>query len=180
MRVMAVAAVFCNRRMLPQVRATLLGMAIKTGLVQRLPGELPLACLSVRAVATAAVHLALPYRVCERLQHLRALLLVAIEADFRLCSGLQHLVHRRMAVMAVDAGYLVDRVAAGVPAGADTAVVAVEALPVLCLDRGCAGAAEKRDGGPFLAPPHAPRMVAAGPVAGFALQLAVTERATRV
>ena len=52
-RVVAIAAVFGSRRMLPQVRATLFGVAVEAGLVQRLLCELPLGCRAVRTVTSS-------------------------------------------------------------------------------------------------------------------------------
>lgn len=103
MWIVTVAAVLGDRRMFPKIRAAFLGMAIKAGLVKRLLGKLPLARLAMGAVAAAAIHLALPNRVSIGLQCLRTLLLVAIEAHFRLRRGHQDRVRRSVTRMAVGA-----------------------------------------------------------------------------
>jgi hypothetical protein len=85
-----------------------------------------------------------------------------------------------MHLVAVHAGHLVDRVFTSVPAEADAAVVTTEALAVLLLDRGRTAEVEERYRGPFLAAAHTASVIAAGSVAGLALQLAVAEGTARV
>lgn len=89
-RVVTVRAILGNRGMLPQVRATLFGVALETGVVERLADEQAVARLSVRAVTTGAGHFPLVERMRIRLHGLRALLLVTIEAHFRLTGRTQH------------------------------------------------------------------------------------------
>ena len=81
---MAIAAVFSDRRMFPKKRSALLGMAIETGVVDRLLDELQFVCRAVRAMATAAIHLALANGMRVGFQRLGTLLLVAFEANFGL------------------------------------------------------------------------------------------------
>jgi hypothetical protein len=116
----------------------------------------------------------------ERFHRLGALCLVALEAHLRLRRRLQHRVARDVHLVAIHAGDLVDRVLAGVPAETDTAVVTLEALAVLFLDGGRTAEVKEGYRRAFLSAPHAAGVIAAGPVAGLALQLAVAERAPRV
>lgn len=67
-RIVAVAAIFRDRRMFPKIRAAFFGVAIKAGVVKRLLCELPFARITMRAVASAAAHFALANWVCIRLQ----------------------------------------------------------------------------------------------------------------
>ena len=115
-RIVAVATVLSNRGVLPEIRATLLGMTSKTGVVQRLPRKLPFARRTMSVVATAAIHLALPDRVREGLQRLRALLLMAIEANFGLCHGRQHRIRGRVGRVTVGTGHAVVIMVVAVPA----------------------------------------------------------------
>ena len=121
--------------MLPQVRASFLGMTLLAGVVNRLPGEICRRIVAVRAVTTAAVHLPLEERMRERLHRFAALQLVTVEADVGLSRGLQNRVCAHMTIVAIDTGDLVDRVRAGVPAEADIAVVTAEALAILIFSR---------------------------------------------
>lgn len=83
--VVTIAAVFSDRRVLPKIRSAFLGMAIEAGIVQRLLGKLQVTGRTMCAVAAAAIHFSLAYRMRIGLQRLSSLLLVAIEANFRLC-----------------------------------------------------------------------------------------------
>jgi len=65
-RIMAIATVFGDRRMLPKIRSTLLGMAIEAGSVECLLRKLPFARITVGAVTTTAVHFALANRMGVR------------------------------------------------------------------------------------------------------------------
>ena len=67
-RRMAKGAVLCDRRMLPEVRTTLFGVTLETSIVQRLANQLRFGSGPMRAVAAAAIHLALEERVRKRLQ----------------------------------------------------------------------------------------------------------------
>ena len=85
MGVVAVAAIFDDRCMLQKVGAALFGVTVEAGIVECLTCELPFACLAMIAVASTTVHLALTNRMRIGLERLRALLLMAIEADVWLC-----------------------------------------------------------------------------------------------
>ena len=73
---------------------------------------------AVSAVAAAAVHLALPDRMRIRLHRLRSLLLVAVEAHFRLCRCHQHRIRGGVTGMAIGAGNVIHVVVVAVPAEA--------------------------------------------------------------
>jgi hypothetical protein len=166
--------------MLPQVRAAFLGMTLLTGIVDRLPGELCRCIVAVRAVASGAVHLSLQERMRERFHRLATLQLVTIEANLGLGRCLQNGVCAHVTVVTVDTGDLIDRMRAGVPAEADIAVVTAETLAILIFDRCRTGRTEERNCRSFLPAANPACVVTTGPVTGLALQLAVTERATRI
>lgn len=60
---MAKATVLGNRRMLPEVRTTLFGVTLVTGVVQRLANQLRFGSGTMRAVTAPAIHLAFEKRV---------------------------------------------------------------------------------------------------------------------
>ena len=174
------SAVLADRCVLPQVRTAHFSVALLAGVVDGLPHKICRGVVAVRAVATAAIHLALEERMRECLHRLAALQLVAVVADFGLCRRLQNGIDPRVTIVAINTSDLVDGVRTGMPAKADVAVVAVEALAIVFFNRRRAGRTEIRYRWPFLAPADAARMVTAGPVTSFALQLTVTERTTGI
>jgi len=78
------AAVFADRRMLPQVRAAFFRVALFAGRVHGLSRQLRCRLIAVRTVTTTAIHLALEKRVGEGFARFTALLLMAVEADLGL------------------------------------------------------------------------------------------------
>jgi len=166
---------------LPKIRATLLGVTIKTGVVQRLLHELQIVSCAMIAMTAAAIHLALTYWVSVGLQGLRSLLLVTIETDLRLRRSYQNRILRRMARVAVGAGNLVDVMIVAVPAKARIRSVAIHAEAVPGVDR--CGRTLSEDGarsGALLTAAYSPGVIAGRSMAGLALQLAVSERPVRV
>jgi hypothetical protein len=155
-------------------------VTLKTGIVNRLTDQLTIGSSSMRAVTAAAVHLSFEKRVRKGFQRFAALQLMAVETNIRLCRGLHHGISRRMADMTVGAGDLIIIVGSAVPAEADVRIVAIEAVVVLHADLGFLVRTEFDDRRAFLATPDPGRVCSARPVTGFALQLAATERATRV
>ena len=135
MRVVTITTVLGNWRMLPQVRATLLGVAVEAGLVERLLGKLPLARCAMSTVAAAAVHLALPDRVRIRLESLCALLLVAFEAHVGLRRRHQNGIAGGVARMAIGARYVIHIVVVAVPAEACIGCMTIQAQAILHVDR---------------------------------------------
>ena len=65
-RVVAIAAIFGDRCVLPKIRSALFGVAVKAGVVQRLLYELQIVGRAMIAVTAAAIHFALAYRVGVR------------------------------------------------------------------------------------------------------------------
>jgi len=134
MWVVAVAAIFDDRCMLPKVGAALFGVTVEAGIVKCLTCELPFACRAMIAVASAAVHLALSNRMRIGFQRLRALLLMALETNVRLRRRHQYGVARSMAGMAVGAREFVHVVLIAVPAEAGVRLVTTEAQAILYID----------------------------------------------
>ena len=169
MRCVAQAAVFTDRRMFPQERAALLGVALVTGVVQRLPDEIRCDGIAVSAVTGSAIHLALEKRVRKGLQGFAALELMAIVANGGLRGRLQHGVSRGVARVTVGAGDVIVTVRAAVPAETDVTFVTTQAHGVLDGRWVRVEVAEAQDGGSFLPAAHPARMRVAGTVAGLAL-----------
>ena len=142
MRVVTVAAVLGNRSMFPKIRAALLGVAIKAGLIERHLGKLPFARRAVSAMTAAAVHLALPDRVRIRLERLCALLLVAFEAHFGLCRCHQHRIGRSVTRMAIGTRNVIHVVVVAMPAEARIRCMTIEAKAILHVDRRAAALAK--------------------------------------
>ena len=63
MRIVAIAAIFGDRCVLPKIGATFFGMTIEAGVVKRLLDKLQITRRAMSAVAAAAIHLALADRV---------------------------------------------------------------------------------------------------------------------
>jgi len=177
MRVVAVATVLGYRSVLPKIRAAFLRVAIEAGLVERHLGELPFARCAVSAMAAAAVHLALPNRVRIRLERLCALLLMAIEAYFRLRCRRQDRVARGMTRVAVCTRNVIHVVVVAMPAKTRIGCMTIQAKAVLHIDGRAAALAKncawRRS---LLAATNASRVITRRSVTGFALQLAVSER----
>jgi hypothetical protein len=142
--------------------------------------EQALGRITVRIVATRAVHLALAYRVCVGLHRLRTLLLVAVEADFCLGRGCEDGVALDMHRVAICTGNGAVVMRAAVPRKTRVAKMALDAVRILVRDRGRGVRSECRDRWPFLPTPYATRVITAGAVAGFALQLSITEGGVRI
>jgi hypothetical protein len=126
-------------------------------------------------MTAAAIHFAVSYGMGIRLHRLRALLLVAIEADFRLCCRAEYRVPLDVAAVTVRAGNRVHVMFAAVPGRTDIAQVAVHAVGILFRHRRAGVRAEQHYRRPFLSTPHSSGMIAAGAVAGFTLQLPMAE-----
>ncbi len=181
MWVMAVATILGHRCMLPKIRTALLGVAVKTGLVESHLGELPFARCAMCAMAATAVHFALPNRVGIRFEYLRALLLVAIEANLRLRRRHQDGIGRSVTGMAIGAGDVIHIMIIAMPAEAGVTVVATDARTILVVYRRRRARSEiDRNWWALLAASNPASMIATGSMAGLALQLAVTERTIRI
>src|ERR1700722_2672120 len=128
-RVVAVEAVLAHRRVLEQERTALLGVALVAGVVDRGLAQQALGGAAVRVVAIGADDLAFAHRHVRRAIHLRAPVLVALEAGIGLERGLEielhrHLAHDRVTIGAGKAARLVRPAA---PVGAVASLVAGEA-----------------------------------------------------
>lgn len=167
--IVAIRAVFRDRRMLPQVRPAFFSMTIETGIVQGLANEKRIARLPVRVMATIAGHLALVEWMRVGLHRLRALLLMAIETDRRLACGRANRVVCVVHLVAIGAGYLVVVVRAAVPGEICAAIMTAKAHSVLRQHVGLGIRAESDHVRPLLTTPHAPGVITARAMAGFAL-----------
>jgi hypothetical protein len=174
-RVVADRAILGHRRMLPDERAALLGVAAVAGLVQRAANQQAVGAGAVRIVAIRARQLSLPHRVGRRLEEVRLDVGVAGIARLGLGALLDDRVLRRMQLVAVGAGDGVDVVRAAGPLLGDVAGVTAEAHLVLLRHRGPGVRAEIDDRRARLAAGNAAAVRGAGAVAGLALQLALAE-----
>ena len=174
-RIVAGYTVLRYRRVLPQEWATKFCVAVITGVIDRLAGQQQFGSLTVRVVAATAIHLALPHWMGIRLHGLRSLLLVAIETNFRLGGGCQHRIAFGMACVAIGTGDCIVVMRAAVPGKAGIVLVTIRTVRVLLGDRSGSAGSKHYDGRPFLTTPNTTCMIAAGSVAGLALQLAVTK-----
>ncbi len=85
-----------------------------------------------------------------------------------------------MTCVAVGTGNFVNVVRPAMPSETDLTVVAVEAHGILYADAGFVVRPKRHDGWPLFSTPHPGRMLSTGSVAGFALQLAMSERAAGI
>ena len=131
MRVVAIAAILDHRRMLPNQRATLLGMAREAGLVDGRTDQQPIGIAAVRLVAVGAAHLPLAYRMSRGLHEMRLDIGVAGITRFGLRALVEHRILNRMRVVAVGAGDRVDIMRAAGPLLADVTLMALQAHGVL-------------------------------------------------
>jgi hypothetical protein len=109
-------------------------MTIKTACVDGLPHQQQVGCFAVRTVTAVATHFSLTDGMCIRLHRLRALLLMAIEADLSLSRCRQYRVVVNMTVVAACARHRITVVAAGVPGKAEVLLMAIYAVAVLFCD----------------------------------------------
>ena len=121
-----------HRRMLPQVRASYLRVAIVASLVYALSDQQQLSRIAMRIVATTASHVAMLYRMSVWLQRFGALLLMTIETHFSLARRLQNGITWCVTDMAVGTGDLIIVVRTRMPAKADIGVMTAETHIVLC------------------------------------------------
>ena len=172
----AQGAVLGDRRVLPEQRAALFGMAAVAGLVDGRLVQHRHGRRAVRAVAVAAAHQAEAHRMRRRLVEVGALLRVAGHADLGLGRLGEHRVVAGVQLVAVGAGELVAVVRADMPGGAGAALVAAEARLVAFLRGQERARLEAVDRGLRALD----RVSRARPVAGLALQAAGAERRVRI
>lgn len=177
---MAKGTVLGDRRVLPEIRATLFSVTLVTGVVQRLANQLRFGSGPVRAVTAAAIHLAFEERVRKGFQCFAALQLMAVVTDLGLRRGLHYGIAWRVADVAIGAGNFVVVMWPTVPAEADVRIVATKANVVLRAYFGFLMGTEIDNGRTFLAAPDSRCVCSARAVAGLTLQLSLPERATRI
>ena len=151
---MTQAAVFADRRVLPQIRTALLRVTVVAGIVQRLTGKLRRRRVAVRAVTTGTVHLPFEKRMGKCFQRFVTLQLMTIETHFSLGRRLQNGITWRVTDMAVGTGDLIIVVRTRMPAKADIGIVTAETYTVLCSNRCSVIGSERHDRRSFLTTPH--------------------------
>jgi hypothetical protein len=104
--------------------------------------------------------------------------LVTIVANLGLRRCLQNGIARLVTCVAIGAGNLVIAMRPGVPCKTKIGVMTINAHTILHADRGFGSGSKLNDWRSLLPSPHSWRMGPARSVASFALQLAVSERAT--
>ena len=141
---MAIAAIVRGRRMLPQERPALLGVAAVTGLVDGVLDQQLRRGRSMRVVAIRAGHLAVGDRMGRQVMRLGTLRLVAGKADFALGDSGQRLVLWLMHFVAGSTGHVTGSVSATRPMTTLPALVAVQAGAGLHFGRRAVRAAEHK------------------------------------
>ena len=147
MRVVTGCAILGDRCVLPEIGPAHFGMALVTGLIDRLPDHQLIGRVAVRAVTAAAIHLALRNGVRIRFMCLGARLLVAIETHFGLRSRCQDRVARSMTHMTVSAGDSVFIVTTAMPCKTRIVLMTVYALLILLCYRCNAAIAKLKTAG---------------------------------
>ncbi len=174
MWVVAVRAVFGYRRMFPQVRTALFRVAPEAGIVQVLPHKLQFRCGAVRAVTTRAGHFAFTQRMRIRFQRIASPECMTVIAFIGLRRCPQHSVIGSVTLMAAGTADLIVVVRAPVPRESGIGFMTSEAHTVLDLG-GCSSVSAKTSDQHLVA--ASSDMQASRTVAGFTLQLPVTEGA---
>ena len=131
MWVMAVATIFADRRMFPEIRSTLLRMATVASVIRGLPHKLTIAGCSVRAVTAAAAHFAVENRVRIWLHCLRTLLLMTIKTHLGLGRRHQYRVFCGVARVTARTGNLLHIVFTAMPGNSQIILVTISAVAVL-------------------------------------------------
>ena len=180
MRVVTGCAILGDRCVLPEIGPAHFGMALVTGLIDRLPDHQLIGRVAVRAVTAAAIHLALRNGVRIRFMCLGARLLVAIETHFGLRNRRQDRIARSMTHMTVGTGDSVFIVTTAMPCKTRIVLMAVDALLILHFYRRNAAIAKLNQRRALGTTTDSCGMIATRTVAGLALQLAVTERRSRI
>ena len=135
-RVVTVQAIFPDRRVFEQERSALFGMTLVAGVVDRGGPQQRFIRRAVRLMAVGADHLAFAQRHVRRAGHLRAPVLVALEAGLGLVNRLEleFLRHAPHDGVAIGAGHVADFVGAAAPVGAVAPFVAAKADGIVFLD----------------------------------------------
>ena len=176
----AQAAVFADRFVLPEKRATRFCVALLAGVIDVQARELRSRSVAVHVMAAGAVHLSFEEWMRKCLARFTALRLVALVADFRLGRDMLDRVPGGMTDMTVGAANLVTRVRPVVPANTHAVLVAFQAHAVCSGYIAARRRVEIRHRRSFLSASDTPGMRITRTVAGLALQLAMTERSVFV
>ena len=99
--IMAITAILGGRRMFPEVRPAFFCVTVEAGLVGARACEQQLGRVAMRIVAAITRHFAVPQRMRVRFHGCGPLLLMAVEAHFRLGRRREYRITLDMAVMAV-------------------------------------------------------------------------------
>ena len=162
--------------MLPKIGTANLRVTLGAGLVDGLPNQLLLRRITVGAVTTAAVHLALPDRMRVRFQYFGTRLLMTVKTHLRLGHRCQHRIALGVAAVAIRARDRIFVVATTVPRKTGIVLMTVDTHAILLGNRCNAARTELDDCGSFLTTPDSTRVVTARAVARLALQLTMTKR----
>ena len=180
MRVVARCAIFGYGRVFPQVWTTLLRVALKAGIVHCLPRQLQFRRSTVRAMTTGAGHFAFTQWMRIRFQRVAFAERMTVIAFVSLRRCPEHRVIGSMKLMTTGTADFIVVVRASVPREPGIGCMTSEAHTVLCFDTCGRIGSETDDRRPLLSAPHPAGMHTTGSVAGFTLQLALTERAARI
>lgn len=179
-RVMAVRAVLGYRRVLPQERTTFLRVTLEAGIVHALPHELQLRCRAVRAVTGGTGHFAFIQGVRIRFQRVAFAEGMTFVALVGLRRRPEHRIIGGVNLMTAGTADFIVVMRAAVPGEADIGFMTAEAHSVLYVDACRRVGGETYDRLSLLSAPDPAGMHATGTVAGFTLQLALTERTARI
>ena len=176
MWLVAVGAVFGHRRMLPKVRAALVGVAGIAILVDVEIGQHGLVGRSMRRMAIAAGHFAVPHRVRVSVLALGFLTDVTVRTDLVLSVGQGHGITPLMGIVTVSAADFVALVGTAIPEIVALFQMAAGAHFVLLVDRPVGVGSISGHGRSLQTRNDWPDVVSARTVASLTLQLAFTKR----
>ena len=171
MRTVAQAAVFAGRSVLPQKRPALLRMAEVAGFVDTGSPQQKIIVTVMRIMATAATHLSEPQRMVACFQGVGPPPGMTGETCLLLRQRIEYPVPRTVNLMTGCTGNPGSLMAAAHPSQPPLGLMAADAYSVLFAGRACRAGAESDWRPDRFAMALRPRMVFAGPVAGFTLQL---------
>ncbi len=134
MRVMARCAIFSYRRMFPQVRTTLFGVALEAGVVHCLPHKLQFRCSAVRAVTIGAGHFAFTQWMRIRFQRVAFAECMAVIALFGLRRYSEHRVIGSVKLMTTGTADFIIVMRATMPGESRIGFMTAEAHTILRLD----------------------------------------------
>jgi hypothetical protein len=161
--------------MFPQERTALFCMTPEAGIVQVLPRELQFRCGAVRAVTTRAGHFAFTQGMRKRFQRIAFPECMTVIAFIGLRRCPQHSVIGSVKLMAAGTADLIVVMRAPVPRESGIGFMTSEAHAVLRLDACNRVGGETNNRLSLLSASDPAGMHATGTVAGFTLQLPVTE-----